>query len=233
MKPARYYNFPNSLGDFLLTSQLIAKQHLEHAERVALHTGQALVAVLIEQALLSEEVLVSTLTQRLGLQRLHVASLEFDPEALRELPINIADSHHVFPARLYQRGHTRLMQLAMADPLDWRAVDEVSFYSGCEVDLAVATYSEISRAIEKGYRSATTRVIARHVVAALESDPEQSGLEDLKTSTLDPDLSQALQLAHRFDALLRLLFRRGVITERDYLAELEGTPDDESEPSGS
>jgi hypothetical protein len=200
---------PPTLERLLLDEQLVDDAALRAARRVALRKKVALLEVVCDEHTVDEERLVDAFMRRLSLPRLRPLSLPLDEEALREVPHDLAAAHLVVPTRL-DVGEHRTIQLAMANPLDAGAVEDLAHATGCHLELGVASVSEVRAAIQRSYRGLITKMIPRL--------PDRDG-----APPPDPTTAPHLQLPDersvevRLRALLELLAEKGVLSA----AELE------------
>jgi len=197
---------PASLEAFLLEARLLKDDALRAARRVALRKRVALIEVLVDEHTIDEERLATLLAERLSVPRLRLAALTVDEEALREVPHDLAAAHLIVPVHLETNGERRTIHLAMADPLDASAIEDVLHASGCQVEAGVATLSEIRAAIQRSYRGLITKMI-----------PRMPGSDDMALPA-EPTTAPHLQLPDersmetRLRALIELLTERGVLT---------------------
>ena len=204
---------PASLEELLVAERLVADTALRQTKRVALHRRASLLKMLVNEHTVEEELIADTLCRRLQLPRLRLATLTLDEEALREVPHDLASAHLVVPTRLDSADDRRTMQLAMANPLDAGAVEDVAQASGCQLELGVSTLGEIRAAIQRNYRGLVTKMIPRL------QDPGELAATPPGEPTTAPHLQlpDERSLEVRLRALVELLTEKGAITT----AELE------------
>jgi len=133
------------LGELLIKSGLIDDEQLRVALDVQNHAGGKLGSILVEQLIMSEEQLAEVLAEQKGLEIVHLASYAFDRDAVALLPQRIARMRRIIP--LGYRDDK--IVLAMADPLDVEAIDDMRLRARADVLPVVATESEIRYAIDK------------------------------------------------------------------------------------
>lgn len=112
------------LGELLVAKGLITRQQLDEAMRVQQQTGQRLGAVLIDLKYVTEEQIMSTLEQQLGIKRMRVDRDCIDTAAMKRVPEALIKRHRVFPVGFCGRDRSTLV-LAMSDPLNVIAIDLV------------------------------------------------------------------------------------------------------------
>jgi len=133
------------LGELLIKSGLIDDEQLRVALDVQNHAGGKLGSILVEQLIMSEEQLAEALAEQKGLELVHLSSYAFDRDAVALLPQRIARMRRIIP--LGYRDDK--IVLAMADPLDVEAIDDMRLRARADVLPVVATESEIRYAIDK------------------------------------------------------------------------------------
>ncbi|RJP74785.1 MAG: type IV-A pilus assembly ATPase PilB [Candidatus Abyssobacteria bacterium SURF_17] len=135
------------LGDILIEERLLTPEQLSQALHEQRRTGQLLVAILINSGLVSEEDIVITLSEQLGIPHLRVESYEIPSDVLAEVPEGIARRYHLIPVAKTGKSLT----IAMSDPLNIVAIDDVRMLTGHEVETVVSLDSEVKKAIEHYY----------------------------------------------------------------------------------
>lgn len=136
------------LGELLVKHQMITEAQLAKALRTQHIFGGRLGTNLVELGYLTEPLLVRFLGAQLNIPAVKGAELdEIKEEVVRLLPKAVAERFKVIP--IGQDG--RKLRLAMADPTHLKAIDEVSFATGCTIEPLVAPELLITYALEKYY----------------------------------------------------------------------------------
>lgn len=134
------------LGDLLLDAGLVTFDELEDALAQQHLMGGRLGEILVSQLLVTEDQIADLLARQKGLPHVNLTSVGVDPFAAALVPLRLAQRLHVIPIAI--ENGDRLI-LAMADPLDIQAMDEVEFATHLHVDPVVASSTQIRYAIEK------------------------------------------------------------------------------------
>ena len=137
------------LGDLLVKSGDVTQAQLEEALRIQEGTGERLGAILQERGFITEKQLIDTLVRQLGVEFIDLNSRSIPPEMAQLLPKNLAKKHMVVPVKV-SRGE---VWLAMADPLNFMAVEEVGAVTRRRVVPMIATASAVERAVQNLYSS--------------------------------------------------------------------------------
>ena len=205
-----------TLESLLLDEGLVSDTALRQARRVALRRHAPLLEVLIDEHSVEEEPLAEALSRRLELPRIHLAqapAVGLDEEALREVPHDLAAAHLVMPTRLEHGGDRRTLQLAMVNPLDTAAVEDIAHATGCQLELVVATLSEVRAAIQRSYRGLITKMIPR--LPDAERDAAHAGAVGEPTTAPHLHLPDERSTEARLRALVELLVEKGVLGPTD------------------
>jgi type IV pilus assembly protein PilB len=136
------------LDELLLAQDLVTEEQLADARRVASESGRSLGRVLIELGYLEESALVAILAAQLGLEYIDLSEATIDPSAIALVPEATARRHKCIPVR-FESG--RLI-VAMADPANVVAIDDIRAMSKREVRAVVATRADVIGAINRTYR---------------------------------------------------------------------------------
>jgi type IV pilus assembly protein PilB len=135
------------LGDVLLDQELISEEQLRECVSIQRQTGANLASILVEKGYLDEEDLVITLSDQLGIPHIRVAHYNIPKEVLDEVPETLARQYQMLPVSI--TGD--VLTLAMADPLNIMALDDLRMLTSYEIEPVVAVQSELRNTIEKHY----------------------------------------------------------------------------------
>jgi type IV pilus assembly protein PilB len=135
------------LGDLLVAEGLITDVQLRQALTEQKGKPDKLGSVLVRLGLVSEEQLIGFLSRQYGIPSINVGNIEVDAEALRLVPAPIAKKHDVLPVK--RIGGT--LTLAMADPTNVFALDDIAFMTNLQILPVVAPQAAIRKAIEAAY----------------------------------------------------------------------------------
>ncbi len=139
------------LGELLIERGVIGRVQLDAAlEHQKNNKGVLFGEALIALGYATEEDIAQALTCQYGFPYLPLANYEIDPEVLSSVPGNICEQFCLVPIDKIGKNLT----LAMANPLNVKAVEDVELLSGCTVQAFVSTVSDIRSAIKRYYGSA-------------------------------------------------------------------------------
>ena len=135
------------LGEILIDSGAINQKQLEHALNEQKSSGKRLGETLVTLGYLTEKQILSTLEQQLGIKYVNLSEEKIEREAIAAVPLFLAERYNVVPVR---KEDTRLY-LAMSDPTNFYAIDDVRMVSGLEVWPLLAEAKDITLAINNNY----------------------------------------------------------------------------------
>ncbi len=149
------------LGDLLLQAKLITSEQLDQALQLQKQTGERLGKVLINLGLITEQDILNTLEMQLGIPQITLMD-KIDPGLIKSLPEAVLRRHKVVPVK----KDGRRIIVAMSDPLNLVALDDISLASNCEVEPVLAREEEIDEVqqrvfglsfVEKAFGQVTAR----------------------------------------------------------------------------
>ena len=136
------------LGELLTEAGLITKDQLQHALEVQKDKGGLIGQVLVDLGYVSEEAIAQVITAQYGFPYLPLENYEIDSEIVKIVPKNVAIQYCLIPVDKIGPNLT----IAMANPLNSQAVEDIALLSGLYVQLFVSTATDIKKAIEKYYK---------------------------------------------------------------------------------
>lgn len=139
------------LGQLLTELGVIDEHQLQSALGHQKQWGGKLGAILVQKGFCNEDQMVSALTQHLALPRVKLAEAKIDPRAQKCVSRQIAERLHVFPYELSGSGRSEVVTIAMSDPTDLSAVDQLAFHTGKRIKPMLAGDSEVLNAIHAHY----------------------------------------------------------------------------------
>jgi type IV pilus assembly protein PilB len=135
------------LGDLLVREGLIDTEQLARALQEQKGSNDKLGGILVKLNFVTEEKLIAFLSRQYGIQSITLSQLDVDPEVLKLVPEQIARKYEVLPIR--RQGNQ--VTLAMADPTNVFALDDVGFMTNLQVVPVVASQAAIRAAIDRSY----------------------------------------------------------------------------------
>jgi len=180
-----------NLAKLLFETDMISAEALEQAEQEASRSGDKIADVLLKLNIISEEKIAETLAVRYGYSYLRLASVSFDPETIKLLTKEVLAKHTCIPIKSDEKTIT----LAIADPLNTEAVQDVEFIAGRRANIVVSTMTDIQDAIRQYYdcddflQPMVEGIVEGtdfHVISEDEKDEKDTSYDLIKKSKLTP-----------------------------------------------
>ena len=135
------------LGEMLIAEGLLSNEQLKRALAEQKAHGGRIGMILKNLGLVTEEDIIKVLGKQMGIQHVNLSGMIIEPEVVRLIPETLARRHQIIP--VFKKGN--LLTLAMSDPLNVFAVDDVKRATGCEVDPVMSKEEETLKAIDRYY----------------------------------------------------------------------------------
>jgi len=140
------------LGELLTKASLITQDQLKEALRVQKETGGKLGETLIKLQFVSEEDITECLSQQFGVPSINLQHFEIDPSVIKLISGDVARKYNILPVN--KTGAT--ITIAMADPTNVFAMDDIKFMTGYNVEPVVASELGIKAAIDTYYGTSSS-----------------------------------------------------------------------------
>src|SRR5438034_4908814 len=137
------------LGDLLVREGLIDNDQLARALQEQKGSNDKLGSILVKLNFVTEEKLIAFLSRQYGIPSITLSQLDIDPEVLRLVPSQLAKRYEIIPIK--RTGNA--LTLAMADPTNVFALDDVAFMTNLQVLPVVASQGAIRKVLERTYDS--------------------------------------------------------------------------------
>ena len=137
----------SKLGELLVKENLITEDQLKEALTEQRGKGGRLGFHLTKKGFISEDDLTTFLSKQYGLPSINLSEFEVDPEVVKLVPFDVAKKYFVIP--INRAGSTLI--LAMADPSNIFAIDDIKFMTGYNVEAVVAAEAAIIDSIKNYY----------------------------------------------------------------------------------
>ncbi|AHV99326.1 MULTISPECIES: GspE/PulE family protein [Paenibacillus] len=135
------------LGDLLVENGIISQEQLEEALVEQRKSKRKLGDLLISQGYITEQQLIEVLEFQLGIPHVSLFKYHIDPAITQIIPESMAKRYQVLP---FMKEGGKLM-VAMADPLDYFAIEDLRMSTGFRIEPAISTRDELQRAIARHY----------------------------------------------------------------------------------
>jgi type IV pilus assembly protein PilB len=187
------------LGELLTKASLITQDQLKDALKMQKETGGKLGETLIKLGFVSEEDITECLSQQFGVPSINLAHFEIDLSVIKLIPADVARKYNILPVN--KTGAT--ITIAMADPTNVFAMDDIKFMTGYNVEPVVASELGIKAAIDN-YYGTTSSLELKKVMEDLQQsesadlevldDEEEMNLEQLVDSAEEAPVVKLVNL---------------------------------------
>lgn len=137
------------LGDILIEAGLVSEEAVEQAVARQKETGHRLGQTLVELGLVTPEQIAAALSAQLGIPYVRLADYTITPELIHRIPERVARQHKLIPI---EEVGGRVV-VAVADPLDITALDDLQLMLGLDIEPVIAAESDVMKSIEQFYGS--------------------------------------------------------------------------------
>ncbi len=174
------------VGDLLVEAGAITDEQLQMALDHQKENGGRLGNVIMEMGFISQELLITVLTTQMGIDYIELRSCKLDEDLLKQLPENLVQKYKAIPIA-YDEENPNILRVAMADPMDLNAIDDIGIALNTQVEPLLAMEDDIDNAIGKYYGNAQAMEAAeqyRREMAEnrIGDDEEDSMNEDIENS---------------------------------------------------
>ena len=135
------------LGDLLVKEKVITPEQLDQAVKVQKESGARLGSVLVKLGFLSDEDVTNFLSRQYGVPAINLSFFEIDAQVVKLIPYETARRYQILP--LSRVGAS--LTIAMVDPTNVFAMDDIKFMTGFNIEPVVASEAAIVEGIEKAY----------------------------------------------------------------------------------
>jgi type IV pilus assembly protein PilB len=172
------------LGELLVRENIISVDQLRQAQEAQKKSGGRLGASLVKMGMVEEHDLLSFLSKQYHVPSINLDDFEIEMEIIKLLNEEVVNKHQVVP--VHRAGSS--LVVAMADPSNIFAIDDIKFLTGYNVEVVVGSESQISRAIEKYYGSGA-ETSYEEVMSGFDEGEIEFGQDDESLNVLDLEKS--------------------------------------------
>ena len=180
------------LGEILVRENLITSQQLREALDYQRTNGGRLGSNLIKLGIISDEVITSVLSRQYGVPSINLELFHIDEETVKLISHEVASKYTVLP--ISKVGAT--LTMAMADPTNVFAMDDIKFMTGLNVEPVIASEATIQTAIAEYYSSSKELDLANveleNEFSKMNSKMRSNGTEVVEEKITDSDLDVSL-----------------------------------------
>ena len=137
------------LGDILIMAEKITPFQLQSALRTQKLLGKKLGEVLIDSGIVSEEDIIDAIEKQTGIQKVDLNNVNFDKKAIKIIPQNLCMKYNLIAFGFQEEK----IMVALSDPLNIFAIDDISISTGLEVKTFIAPKKDINKFVQINYSS--------------------------------------------------------------------------------
>ena len=164
---------PEKLGKLLVGAKLITEEQLQKTLLTQKKEGGRLGSILVKSGFIEEERLLKFLSQQYGVPAVDLSKLQVDPALVKLIAPEVVQKYLVIPIK--RSGAT--LSLAMVDPTNVHAIDDIKFMTGYEVEPWVASEGAVTASISRFYE-AGNRDLATVLKDIAVTDPDVSTIQE-------------------------------------------------------
>ncbi len=170
----------------LCKKKILVENDIRKALAIQKEKGGKLSDILVGMGVVSRADLTSALSEELGIPPIDLSRYKISPEVIRLLPKKTAKNYHVLPVS--KMG--KFLTIAVADPLNVFAVDDIAAITECKISVVIASEKEIDDGIAEYYEAGTHEAIEK-IIDGMESD---GGIEVIEENADAISSSQLVKL---------------------------------------
>jgi type IV pilus assembly protein PilB len=164
------------LGELLIKAKLITADQLTEALKHQKDSGMKLGEALVRLGFVTEEDITETLSAQFGVPSINLTHFEIDPNVLKLVPADVARKYNILPVN--KTGAT--LTIAMSDPTNVFAMDDIKFMTGYNVEPVVASEIALQRSIDKHYGASHALELKKVMEEMSQTETADTNLEVLE-----------------------------------------------------
>lgn len=170
-------NFVKSkLGQILLDDGKVTLSDLENAVAIQKSEGKKVAQVLVEKEIVSEEAMVDAISKEIGVEKVDLSEVKIDKRVFKLVSQNLCKKYSLIPFEI----EGKKIKVALSDPLNIFAIDDVRIATGMRVETYIATKSQIIKTIEVNYSNQQLNKAAEDLIKeSTSSKSNETDIEEL------------------------------------------------------
>lgn len=186
------------LGELLVETGAITQEQLEHALQKQKKTNLKLGETLVDEGIITEDDIAKALSQQLNLEIIDLQNINIDKAVVGLVPVNLLKKYTMIPFA-FNENNKNILRVAMENPLDTYAQEDISIITNYQVEPVVATTRSIMLAIDKYYGQddvkSALKQYAKEKKLEIEEDVQED--EDVNSSPIVKLVKEMIDLAVR------------------------------------
>ena len=143
------------LGDILVKQHVITEEQLKQALDLQKGTGKKIGEVMVDNGIITDDMIVNALHMQLGLKVVRLTGVVIPREVRDLVNVSLLKKYECIPFEL-DAYNANILHLAMADPMDMAAIDDISIVTNLQIEPYIASAKEIRAAIDRCYGAMET-----------------------------------------------------------------------------
>ena len=186
------------LGDLLVEAGSITQEQLMSALEKQKKTGMKLGVTLVDEGVITEDDIAEALGRQLGIEIVDLQNINVDKAVTQLVPVNILKKYTMIPFAFSEKNKN-VLRVAMENPLDTYAQEDISIITNYQVEPVVATTRSIMLAIDKyhGQNEMKTALSQYAKEKRLEVEVDEQEQEDISSSPIVKLVKEMIDLAVR------------------------------------
>ncbi len=150
------------IGELLLSRELITEEQLQIALEEKKKTGALLGDTIVELGYVPQDVMIEVLKKHLNIDYIDVREIALDENVFKLLPESFLRKYNLIPL-YHDESNTNMIVVAMSDPMNLDAMDDINIYTGYQVKPILAMRDHINSVIDKVYGKSQANDIAEQI----------------------------------------------------------------------
>lgn len=174
------------LGDVLVQNGVITEEDLQRGLERQKGSGRKLGETLVDEGITTEENIAKALSNQFHYDMVDLSNIEIPQEIVELVPANVLKKHRAIPFE-YSPDNMNVLRVAMADPMDIGAMDDINIITNLQVEPVVATTGSVMLAIDRYYGQAEVNSALEEYTREKESqmiEQEDMYSEDVNNSPI-------------------------------------------------
>ncbi len=186
------------LGDLLVEAGSITQEQLMNALEKQKKNGMKLGVTLVDEGIITEDDIAEALSRQLGIELVDLQNINVDNAVTKLVPVNILKKYTMIPFAFSEKNKN-VLRVAMENPLDTYAQEDISIITNYQVEPVVATTRSIMLAIDKyhGQNEMKTALSQYAKEKRLEVEVDEQEQEDISSSPIVKLVKEMIDLAVR------------------------------------
>ena len=174
------------VGDLLVEAGAITEEQLQEALAKQKESGGRIGNIIMQMGFISKELLITVLTAQTNIDYCEIKSVKIDESVLKLVPDSLVNKYKAMPVG-FDEKNPNILKVAMADPMDLVAVDDISISSGLQVDPMLSFEEDLNEVIGKYYGSAQ----AMEAAEAYRKEQQSGELTEEEINQMDDELDNS------------------------------------------